>query len=381
MTDAFWEFDSWMTSQIFITSLSVSWKLVGPGAFVLCAWSCKRVAHVLPNRSCIFDVIFVFKSWEKLSVFTSSPQCFPHPSSFRGSLPYRFACFEAHSSCCSRGRVSSKVLSTCSTSSKGQKQSVAVRWFLVSHTNRMYLIEWEGEANCNPSKKNWKKGRNAKDSYNFSLHNFLESSLVLQNVVFLTSGCCDSLLSTHLGMLFKSTFFSILQNGTTRNSSALVFDTNVFKGFRSTGVSHGCTDWESIIGVPAFCQTWFEWHFNTTSTFGDTGADESHLNSCWIGEVPLWRQRHLGRSNDSKRSKEFLSTFWCIYIHFISVNQSASYYTSGDDTGRTEARALVFVVSRALANGGEVLEGEDGWLPWEGKALVCNNAHCMYYVL
>lgn len=88
-------------------------------------------------------------------------------------------------------------------------------------------------------------------------------------------------------MLFKSTFFSILQNGTARNSSALVFDTNVFKGFRSTDVSHGCTDWESIIGVPAFCQTWFEWHFNTTSTFGDTGADESHLNSCWIGEVPL----------------------------------------------------------------------------------------------
>lgn len=153
MTEAFWEFDSWVTSQIFITSLTVSWKLVGPGAFVLCAWSCKRVAHVLPNRSCIFDVIFVFKSWEKLSVFTSSPQCFPHPSSFRGSLPYRFACFEAHSSCCSRGRVSSKVLSTCSTSSKGQKQSVAVRWFLVSHTNGMYLIEWEGEASCNPSKK------------------------------------------------------------------------------------------------------------------------------------------------------------------------------------------------------------------------------------
>ena len=122
-------------------------------------------------------------------------------------------------------------------------------------------------------------------------------------------------------VLFKSTFFSILQNGTTRNSSALVFDTNVFKGFRSTDVSHGCTDWESIIGVPAFCQTWFEWHFNTTSTFGDTGADESHLNSCWIGKfhwIPLWRQRHLERSNDSKRSKEFLYLLVHLHPFYIS---------------------------------------------------------------
>ena len=84
---------------------------------------------------------------------------------------------------------------------------------------------------------------------------------------------------------------------------------------------------------------------NHTSTVVELGSSiEFHCGGNDIWKDPMIR----------KDPRNF-STFWCIYIHFTSVNQSASHYTSGDNTGRTEARALVFVVSRAFANGGEVL--------------------------